>query len=324
VKSFELRPGVVVSLDKNEAYVMQPEGGVAALGLAQGNELWRSAEAAKPLTLSGDLLISQAEPKTGERALRIVTLDTRESGRSEVQQSVELPKGVDPMIDAASNRSFKAVARVAAGEAAVAWEYVERPKRGMRMGQEVLPDEASPVPGREGPGGPGGRRALEGEKKAGGAPKVTSGSFRLNLKSGEITGKRLGAGPADRKALRAAQLAPPAHVPGVPEPQFLSVDRRHVMAPQAIADDTVWDKYVWTVYDASTGTRLGQIKSHVRYAPFFIADKLLVTTSGPSLRQTEQGAIAEPLQIKAFDLATGDVAWTKPIRDTANRLPPPP
>jgi hypothetical protein len=153
---------------------------------------------------------------------------------------------------------------------------------------------------------------------------VTSGSFRLNLKSGEITGKRLGAGPADRKALRAAQLAPPAHVPGVPEPQFLSVDRRHVMAPQAIADDTVWDKYVWTVYDASTGTRLGQIKSHVRYAPFFIADKLLVTTSGPSLRQTEQGAIAEPLQIKAFDLATGDVAWTKPIRDTANRLPPPP
>ena len=39
VKSFELRPGVVVSLDKNEAYVMKPEGGIAAVNLAQGNEL---------------------------------------------------------------------------------------------------------------------------------------------------------------------------------------------------------------------------------------------------------------------------------------------
>ncbi len=55
---------------------MKPEGGIAAVGLAQGNELWRSSEAAKPLTVSGDLLVSQAEPKAGERALRIVTLNT--------------------------------------------------------------------------------------------------------------------------------------------------------------------------------------------------------------------------------------------------------
>ena len=93
VNSFELRPGVVISSDKNEAYVMKPEGGVAAVGLAQGKELWRSTEAAKPLTVSGDLLVSQAEPKAGESALRIVTLDTSAGGRPEVQQDVELPKG---------------------------------------------------------------------------------------------------------------------------------------------------------------------------------------------------------------------------------------
>ena len=127
VKSFELRPGVVVSLDKNEAYVMKPEGGIAAVGLAQGDELWRSSEAAKPLTVSGDLLVSQAEPKAGERALRIVTLNTSADGRPEVQQSVELPKGVNAMIGETPNRSFKAVARVVTGEAAVAWEYAERP-----------------------------------------------------------------------------------------------------------------------------------------------------------------------------------------------------
>jgi hypothetical protein len=323
VKSFELRPGVVVSLDKNEAYVMKPEGGVAAVELARGNELWLSREAAKPLTVSGDLLVSQAEPKAGGRALRIVTLNTGEDGRPEVQQDVELPKGVNAMIVETPNRSFRAVARVATGEAAVAWEYAERPLRGARMGQEVLPDESAPVPGRDEPGG---RRALEEEEEEeeGGAMAVTTGSFRLDLKSGEVSGKRLGASGAERRALRAAQGAPPASVPGVPEPQFKSADGGHVMHPELVADDTVWDKYVWTVYDAGSGARLGKVKSHVRYAPFFVTGTLLVTTTGPELRQTEQGVVEEPLQIKAFDLATGEVAWTQPIRDTANRLPPPP
>ena len=323
VKSFELRPGVVVSLDKNEAYVMKPEGGIAAVGLAQGNELWRSKDAAKPLTVSGDLLVSQAEPKAGERALRIVTLNTGEDGRPEVQQDVELPKGVNAMIVETPNRSFRAVARIATGDAAVAWEYAERPLRGMRMGQEVLPEETAPRPGRDEPGG---RRALKAdeEEEEAGKMDVTTGSFRLDLKSGEVSAKRLGASGAERRALRAAPAAPPANVPGVPEPQFRSADGRHVMHPELVADDTAWDKYVWTVYDAATGERLGQVKSHVRYAPFFVTGTTLVTVSGPELRQTEQGAVAEPLQIKALDLTTGDVAWTQAIRDTVNRLPPPP
>ena len=321
VNSFELRSGVVVSLDKNEAYVMKPEGGIAAVGLAQGNELWRSPEAAKPLTVSGDLLVSQAEPKAGDGALRIVTLDTSAGGRPEVQQDVELPKGVNAMIGESLNRSFRAVARVVTGEAAVVWEYAERPQRGARLGQEVLPDESAPVPGRDEPGG---RRAVKESKEERRKMQVTTGSFRLDLKSGEVSGKRLGASGAERRALRAAQAAAPASVPGVPEPQFRSADGKHVMHPEQTADDTVWDKYVWAIYDAASGERLGQVKSHVRYAPFFVTGTLLVTTSGPELRQTEQGAVEEPLQIKALDLTTGEVAWTQPIRDTANRLPPPP
>jgi hypothetical protein len=94
-------------------------------------------------------------------------------------------------------------------------------------------------------------------------------------------------------------------------------------APEAVVD-TVWDKYVWTIYDAGSGERLGQVKSHVRYAPFFVTGTLLVMTTGPGLRHTGQGLVEEPLQMKAFDLTTGQVAWTQPIRDTANRLPPPP
>jgi hypothetical protein len=316
VNSFELRPGVVVSLDKNEAYVMKPQGGIAAVGLAQGNELWNSREAAKPLALSGDLLVGQAEPKPGERALRIVTLDTGENGRAALQQDVELPQGVNPMIGDAPNRSFRAIARAATGEAAVAWEYAERPLRGMREGKEVLPGESAEP----------GRSALEEEEEEEeeGKMEVTAGSFRLDLKSGEVSAKRLGSSETERRALRAAEAAPPASVPGIPEPQFRSADGNYVMHPELAADDTVWDKYVWTIYDAGSGERHGQIKSHVRYAPFFVTGTLLVTTSGPEIRPTEQGLVEEPIQIKAFDLTTGDVAWTQAIRDTANRLPPPP
>jgi hypothetical protein len=96
------------------------------------------------------------------------------------------------------------------------------------------------------------------------------------------------------------------------------------MHPERVADDTAWDKYVWTVYDAGSGEQLGQVKSHVRFAPFFVTGTTLVTVSGPELRPTEQGAVEEPLQIRALDLTTGELAWTQPIRDTVNRLPPPP
>jgi hypothetical protein len=78
------------------------------------------------------------------------------------------------------------------------------------------------------------------------------------------------------------------------------------MHPEWVADDTAWDKYVWTIHDAASGERLGQVKSHVRYAPHFVTGTLLVTVSGPELRQTAQGAIEEPLQIKVrFDYRRG-------------------
>ena len=83
-----------------------------------------------------------------------------------MQQSVELPKGVNAMIGETPNRSFKAVARVVTGEAAVAWEYAERPLRGMRMGQEVLPEEAAPLPGRDQPAAAAARSKRKRRKKA--------------------------------------------------------------------------------------------------------------------------------------------------------------
>src|SRR5262249_155363 len=108
--SFELAPGLVGDLNPNRAYVMRPEGGIAAVDLAQGNELWHSMDAAKPLTVSGELLISQAEPEEDSNELKIVTLDTENEGKRVLEQSVPLPRSVEPSLTRSAARSLSATA----------------------------------------------------------------------------------------------------------------------------------------------------------------------------------------------------------------------
>src|SRR5436305_1787854 len=89
--SVELRPGVVIDPDRRVAYLMNPKGGIDALNLAHGERIWSTNEAAKPLVLVGDLLVSQTEPSSADNVLRIVALDTKQGGRQAVAKAVELP-----------------------------------------------------------------------------------------------------------------------------------------------------------------------------------------------------------------------------------------
>ena len=56
---FQLSPGVLVNVSRGEAYVMTPEGGISAVNLSVGKEVWHTNRAAKPLALSGDLVWSK-------------------------------------------------------------------------------------------------------------------------------------------------------------------------------------------------------------------------------------------------------------------------
>src|SRR5262245_59673566 len=57
-------------------------------------QVWQSKDATKPLTLSGNLLVSQAEAKASPNELRIITLDTAEAGRVVSASAQPLPAGV--------------------------------------------------------------------------------------------------------------------------------------------------------------------------------------------------------------------------------------
>jgi hypothetical protein len=249
--SFELAPGIVVDLNANRAYVMEPEGGIAALSLARGDKLWSSAAAAKPLTISGNFLVSQGESQEGANEIKIVTLDTEDKGRQVLAQTVPLPASVKPSIVRSTARSFIATADVAKGEATVTWEYRQRFVQGRRPEHELQSRET-------GPGGalpPGGLRNPQGEASEGGPnTETSSGAFRLDLKSGAVTPQEPGRGSVSISDVgRAMELPPVQQLSRVPQPQFLSADRKYVLSPKRAMDGSPWEKYIWTIYEWQAG-----------------------------------------------------------------------
>ena len=324
MSTFELSPGVVVDTDRHEAYVMNPGGGIVAVDLEGGKEVWRSTEAAKPLAVAGDLLVSQAEPAGPNDALRIVSLHTRKGGAPETRGAVVLPPGVQPMIDQTLNRSFIARAQPVAGDAEVFWEFVERPLRGVASGPvEVLPGEAPPEMVAEPPGAvPAAAPTVEP-----GEATVVRGAARVALADGRVTpmatpSVEVGAAPGAGPLAAAPGVAPT--ISGIPEPQFLSADGRHVMSSKRVGNESVWDKYAWKIFDRNSGRELGEVRTHVRYAPFFVSDPRVIYQIEPYARRVGENIVEEPMQIRAADLQTGERLWSHAVRDVTDREPPPP
>jgi hypothetical protein len=329
VTSFELSPGVVVDRDRSEAYVMNPDGAIVALDLAGGKEVWRSRDAAKPLAVSGDLLISQAEAAGPNNELAIVALRTGE-GTLVTRTLVDLPPTVQPAIDQTANRAFMTHAEPGATEVTVSWEFVERPLRGIAPGAiEVLPGEEMPAVLTEAVPG---AAASDTVAEPGAELVVARGAVRLDPAGGIAT--PLAAAvldtttetipPALAPSAAATDLPPDAMLPGVPGPQFLSADGAHVLTSDRVDDDSVWDKYVWSIFDRATGNKLGEVRSHVRVAPFFVNGSQVVYQVEPFARRVGDTFVEEPVQIRSADLQTGQPLWSHAVRDTVDRTAPPP
>jgi hypothetical protein len=335
VSSFELSPGVVVDSNRGEVYVMSPEGGIVAVDLAKGAEVWRSKDAAKPLALAGEVLIGQAEASGSDNDLRIVGLHTGQLGQPVTESRVALPPNVHPMIAETAGRSFVAQAQPQAGETTLSWQFVEQPLRGIPPGPtQVLPGETPPgVSAMAPPLGMAMSMAstvvMPGPAEPGGEPTVIRGSAQIDTNSGavkSVTAPQFAAASTTAADAPSSLSTPaaPAALPGVPEPQFLSADERHVLSSRRVADDPEWDKYLWTIFDRQTAQPVGEFRAHVRYAPFFVVDSHVVYQTGPYARRVGGTMVQEPLQIRATDISTGQQLWSRPVRDTRSTLPPPP
>jgi len=331
VASFELSPGVVIDPDRKQAYVMDPAGGIAAVDLAAGNDLWRSQEGAKPLTVAGDALVSQAEEPGPANTLKIVTLNTDRDGQRMVESLVQLPPNVHPAIAQAPHRSFTARAVPEGGETTLSWEFKQETLRGMPPGPlQVLPGEAPAGVSAmaEAADHPAAGLAFPAPVEPGAEPEVQRGAVRINLSSGSVAPAIpphfAAAAPAADIGQTSPDLAPDATLADVPQPQFLSADGNHVLSSKRIADDPHWDKYVWTIFDRNTGARVGEFRTHIRYGPFFVKDGRAIYQMPPHARKTSEGLVSKPPQIEAVDLSNGKRLWSHPVRDIVDRGPRPP
>jgi hypothetical protein len=314
--AFQLSNGVVVNLKKKEAYVMTPQGHVAALSIADGSSVWQSPQTAKPLALAGNVLLSQQASSKQTNQFSVLGLDIGKSGRQLFSKIVDLPPGVNASLERTPGSFFLTNAVASAQGAAVAWEYAELAHGGARPGG---PESIVGTPAKSGSLAPIAPGTTGVEVSA-----ITKGAFRVNFTSGKVT------------TLPSSEVPPPSHFDSTPTPgrsdastsgseQFKSADGRYTLTSRKIASDATWDKYLWSVFDESTHAAVGQLKSHLRISPFFVTDSKIVYEDGPYQRREASGeVVSAPRELRAVDLATGAVVWTQPLQDT-NRpgsLPP--
>lgn len=303
----ELRPGLLIHPTLDVAYVMTP-GGVAAVDIATGNKQWTSNAAALPLALAGNLLVSQVEPRGFTNRLEVVALDVRRRGEPAVRGTIELPEDVKVVVGESPEGTFLLEARTAADSVRLDWSFERVPLRGLIEESEVPGLAASP-----------GAQTL-GQERSQREARITSGGLRLSLSTGAMTrqeGAALGA--LERKVRVAALLSERVADDG--ETRYASADGRHILASARVADDRVWDKYRWTIYERSSGRRLGEFRTHLAFNPFVVRDSNVIFETTPFVLR---GAPPEPAKLRAYSLRSGRETWNVEVRELVYRGPYPP
>jgi hypothetical protein len=307
----ELRPGVVIDATRRIAYVMNPRGGIDAVRLARGQLVWHSNEAAHPLAAAGGVLVAQVEVPNAGNELRLRTLDAS-SGRTRRAMTHVLPGGTRATVVGTAEGAFLVQATATPTEATLLWEFEAGPLQGVRPGAldvDAPPDARAAASVQQQP------------LQAQSAIQPASGVVRIELQSG-----RTSAAPQDQKVAmtaRTLEAAPEVRIAAVTGQQFVSADGRHVLASERIGDDSVWDRYRWTVFERGTGRRVGAVTDYRSHAPFIVDGDVIYYETGPFERRTDAGMVSEPLRLRAVNLSTSAVVWTRDIRDTTYRGPLP-
>jgi hypothetical protein len=127
--------------------------------------------------------------------------------------------------------------------------------------------------------------------------------------------------PSLRKQADLALLAPGQRVSKAGAArQFESADGRHVLASERTGDDLTWDKYRWTVFERATQRQVGEMRTHVSFAPFVVSDSTLIYETTPFTRGKDE----EPAKLRAVSLTNGAPVWAVEVREIAFRGPFPP
>jgi outer membrane protein assembly factor BamB len=290
-----LLEGVVLSPQHGFAYVMRPGGGLAAVNLASGKIQWSTDKAAKPLAVAGDRLIAQTESQGG--TLQLVALDPR-NGAVRNSVRISLPEGVVASVVDSPAGAFRVRAESVSTDLVVRWESA-----GGGPVQGYLPAENE------------GAAPLD-------APVLIAGEAVLD--AGSLAVK---AEPAVRVASSAAlsrasleELSAPAVKAG--GRQILSADGRHVLVTEPVdaADFTLY-RHRWTLYERSSGARLGSVPAMVSASPFVVVGSTVYRVDPAHAVRKDGKFVENPATLHAVNLKTGADMWKMAVRETVFRGP---
>lgn len=296
-----LRPGIIIQPAQRVAYVMTPAGGTAAVDTRQGVVQRRFQDAAMPLIVLGDQLVGQAESDTVGNNLELVIVNTRDTTRAPGRRSVQLPAGVRVGIGETLQGTFLAKAQPLEGDVAVRWTFVGLPRQGMR------------------PAGPVGTTISPLGERVPARPQSTRGAIRISLTDPTVRS-------VDTLAFQ--ELPPPRwmlageeKLSALPSTQYRSADNRHILVSEKLGNDSEWNKYRWTVYESGSRRRIGEVRSHLSFTPFYVQDDVLIFETTPYRERTKA---PEPAKLRAVSLQSGVEVWSVEVRELVRRLQFPP
>ena len=344
-QGFGVAPGVLIDPENGVAYLMTPTRQVEAVTLENGEVVWSTTAAARPVAVRQNRIVAQVEtPGAADSTLGLVALGAAD-GNVMASATIDLGPGVVCSIDDGQEHQFAiGVGGYDASLGPVLWRYYQQKISGPaeppappleRFGAFNVTGEAVMTPV---PGGGSGRQS--------GAPPysqprilrlITENPARDQVILDLETGRRYrldgGPVPADPDAgTTGANPWPPTGGliitegrPGeefpptrrIPGEQFArSSDRRHIVASTFGGKIEAIEPYRWTVYETGSFEVAAQFIAQTSLAPFVLTDDRILYLR-QSFQRRENGKLQNnPPALIARDVESGRIVWTRPVRET--------
>ena len=287
--AYAFREGLWFDAQRGIGYLMRPEGGVGAIDLATGLNLWTSDALQRPLLAGAQWLLGQREAEGRELSLALLRTDA--APQLLWTARTRLPEGVRAHLADARTEFFHLQAcRLSPSELGVVWHFDEAPK--------PLRDD----PDR--------------------ARRVT-GQLRIATDSGKV--RESDARPCAPLALpanAAGNPAPGSITPSGATVRYPSADGRHYLASRASADGLSFE---WEIYEPGTDAPVARLVQPQAAAWFVVRGELLIRDAAseveaapPSLAETSDSPIPAR-RLRAISLRSGVTLWSHAYRDTRYR-----
>lgn len=304
--AFSLSATVLID-PQGMAYFSNPEGAITAIRFESGAQLWTTPKGKmyRPLAISGKFLVAQlegGETKAGKH-FGVAYLSLLDGGEHLVTR-VELPSGAWASIKDGLGSSLRTSAVAGPNDkVAIAWVSERKPEvRG------IAPDDDDEQDSRP--------------VKA--QVEVHSGALDIDSR-GRVQPQSRPVASAQLLQAARQDLPEDQRLKGLPETQYISADRKHILVSEMVGDDRDLNKYRWTIYSGATREPIGAINTPFPTAPFFASGSTLIYQLRPfTIREPGDKMVRSPLKLVAIDLKTGSKLWEHPVLDIEYYGPFPP